>query len=75
MGCSLLDSGEHFKAYDVFNKAGHGVGVDDFLKKKVVQVSDIFNRERLTVMYYLKVIFFGISFASLKALNKNFRMR
>ncbi|EEB10017.1 conserved hypothetical protein [Pediculus humanus corporis] len=56
LGCSLLDSGEHFKAYDVFNKAGHGVGVDDFLKKKVVQVNDIFNRERLTVMYYLKVI-------------------
>ncbi|KAK6630703.1 hypothetical protein RUM44_002872 [Polyplax serrata] len=56
LGCSLLDTGEHYKAFDVFNRAGHGVGVDNFIKEKVIQMNEPLSRERLTVLYYLKII-------------------
>lgn len=55
LACALLDSGEHHKAFDIFNKAVHGISIGDtFIINKVIQSKETI-RERLFTLYYLKV--------------------
>jgi len=58
LACSLLEVGEHYKAYDLFTKAAHGVQIDDFLRRRVVRTDAI--QGRTLVLYYIQVLTFFI---------------